>query len=74
MATKILTLEEVAHLMTYKGVPLTVQAVRYRVLKSNRSGNKFVFRKTMSPRRRLVDGLAQHEVTQLCKLWKNLHV
>ena len=74
MATKTLTLAEVAVRMAYNGLPMTVMGVRYRVQKSNRAGNKFKFRKVMGPKRRLVDGLAEHEVVQLCRLWKNLHL
>jgi hypothetical protein len=74
MTKKILTLEKVAGRMVWKGVALSVQAVRWRVKKAIRAGHNMKFKKVLSPRRRLVDGLSESQVDTLCLLWKNTHV
>lgn len=74
MAQKVLTLQEVAQQMVFKGQALSIPAVRYQVEKARRAGYKLFYTKVKSPKARWVDGLKQSEVQTLCRMWKNTHV
>lgn len=74
MAQVIIPLEDVAKQLAWKDIPLSIQAVRYRVEKARRVGYKIFYAKVKSSKGRWVDGLTQREADTLCRLWKNLHV
>jgi hypothetical protein len=62
-------------MMTWKGLPMSIMGVRYRIEKSNRAGvTNIKLRKVMGPKRRYVDAVAKHEAERLCNLWKSLHL
>ena len=73
MESKILTLAQAALEIKWNDIPLTVQAVRYRIKKAQLLGYDIKIRKATGRRGRMVEGISQTEVKLICKLWKNLH-